>query len=282
MEICYQTNRRRITQVKVAVITGSTRGIGYALAEALLERGCRVVVSGRHEDSVLSTVERLTMQFGRSEVQGLACDVRDEASLQALWDHSVDCFEKVDIWVNNAGVSNHPEKVWEIASDEIRSVVDTNILGSVLGTKIAVGAMLQQGHGAIYLMEGMGSDGRMHDGLALYGMTKYALDYFFQAISEELEDTAVIIGAIRPGMVVTDLITEPYRGRPEDWARVKPIFNIIADPVGPVCEWMAEAILRNDQNGKTLSRLSRSAMFLRFLKAPFTKRDLFKDVDLSL
>lgn len=267
--------------MKVVVITGSTRGIGYALAEALLAQACRVVVCSRQEGSVHQAVESLSKQFGASDVHGLACDVRDEGSLQTLWDQSIQRFEKVDIWVNNAGVSNHPEKVWKIATDEIESIVDTNMLGCVLGTKVAVRGMLEQGSGAIYLMEGMGSDGRTHDGLTLYGMTKYALDYFFKALAEELKDTPIIAGAIRPGMVVTDLITEPYRGKPEEWERVKSIFNIIADPVDVVSEWMADAILNNRQNGKVLNRISNLEMTLRFLKAPFTKRDLFADVDLS-
>jgi NAD(P)-dependent dehydrogenase (short-subunit alcohol dehydrogenase family) len=267
--------------LKVIVITGSTRGIGFGLADALLKRECKVIVSGRTEESVRNALQRLTHDAGQSRLSGQVCDVRSEESLQALWDHAVDRYDRVDIWVNNAGVSNHPEKVWKIPTQEIEAVVDTNMSGTILGTKIAVRAMLEQGHGAVYLMEGMGSDGRHHDGLTLYGMTKYALDYFFKALAEELRDTPVITGAIRPGMVVTDLITEPYRGKPDEWARVKPIFNIIADPIGPVSDWMAEAILENDENGKVLNRVSRLAMMMRFVKAPFTRRDLFEDIDIS-
>jgi NAD(P)-dependent dehydrogenase (short-subunit alcohol dehydrogenase family) len=267
--------------VNVVVITGSTRGIGFGLAKALLEQGCQVVISGRHYDTVQEAIDQLTTAAGRSTVSGFACDVRHQAQLQALWDHAVHRFGQVDIWVNNAGISNHPEKVWNIASDEIETILDTNLLGSMLATKVAIHGMLAQGHGAIYIMQGMGSDGSMHAGLTPYGMTKYALDYFFKALVEELKDTSIIAGAIRPGMVVTDLITEPYRGRPEDWARVKPIFNIIADPLEPVSKWMAQAILENRQSGKLLNRVSRLAMIVRFLKAPFTKRDLFAEFDLS-
>lgn len=267
--------------MKVVVITGSTRGIGLGLAGALLERGCRVVVSGRTDTAVQAAVEELSNAHSESGVSGRACDVRSEPSLQDLWKYAVDQFGQVDIWVNNAGVSNHPEQVWNIATKEIETIIDTNILGAILGTRIAVRGMLEQRHGAVYMMEGMGSDGRMHSGLTLYGMTKYALDYFFKALTKELEGTPVIAGAIRPGMVVTDLITGPYRGRPDEWNRVKPIFNIIADPVEPVSEWMAEAILENDKNGKLLNRVSSLAMWLRFLKAPFTRRDLFADIDLT-
>lgn len=267
--------------MKVVVITGSTRGIGFGLAGALLKRQCKVVVSGRAEPSVGDAIRELSASSDPAAVSGTTCDVRSEESLQALWEHAQDEFGRVDIWVNNAGISNHPEKIWEIETPEIEAVIDTNILGTVLGTKVAVTNMLDQGHGAVYLMEGMGSDGRMHSGLSMYGMSKYALDYFVKALAKELEETAIIAGAIRPGMVVTDLITEPYRGKPDEWERVKPIFNIIADPVETVSDWMADAILENHQNGKVLNRVSSLEMTLRFLKAPFTNRDLFKNIDLS-
>jgi NAD(P)-dependent dehydrogenase (short-subunit alcohol dehydrogenase family) len=267
--------------LKVVLITGSTRGIGFGLARSLIERNCRVVVSGRKGDSVQAAVEKLTADSRNAHVSGHVCDVRSEESLQGLWNHAVTQFGRIDIWVNNAGISNQPAKVWMIDSSEIAAVVDTNILGSILGTKVAIRRMLEQGHGAVYLMEGMGSDGRSHSGLTIYGMTKYALDYFFRSLSKELEDTALIAGAIRPGMVVTDLIIEPYRGKPDEWARVKPIFNIIADPLDTVSEWMAEAVLANDQNGQILSRLSSFNIALRFLKAPFTRRDLFSDIEID-
>lgn len=267
--------------MKVIVITGSTRGIGYGLAEALIERGCAVVVSSRGNETVKEAVRMLSAQDQPGEAFGQACDVRSGESLQALWDQTTANYGQVDIWINNAGVTCPPREVWKVASQEIQSIIDTNILGSILGTKIAVHGMLEQGHGAIYLMEGMGSGGRTHAGLTLYGMTKYALDYFFKGIAEELDGTNILAGAIRPGMVVTDLITRPYHGKPEEWARVKPIFNIIADPVDQVTDWMADAILENNQNGKTLNRISRLAMTLRFLKAPFVKRELFADVDLT-
>ncbi len=267
--------------MKVVVITGSTRGIGFGLAKALLERGCQVVVSGRQDDSVRAAVDQLSAVAGPSPVTGYACDVRRQAALQALWEHASQQFGQVDTWVNNAGISNRPEQVWKIAAEEIETILDTNLLGSMLATKVAIHGMLEQRHGAIYIMEGMGSDGRMHSGLTPYGMTKYALDYYFKALVEELNDTPIIVGAIRPGMVVTDLITEPYRGKPEEWARVKPIFNIIADPLEPVSNWMAQAILENRQHGKVLNRVSRIAMMARFLKAPFTQRDLFAEIDLS-
>jgi short-subunit dehydrogenase len=74
-------------------------------------------------------------------------------------------------------------------------------LGVIYGSRIATAGMLAQGHGSIYNMEGMGSDGRKHSGLALYGTTKYAIAYFTDCLAQELKDTPLVVGALRPGMV---------------------------------------------------------------------------------
>lgn len=267
--------------MSVVVITGSTRGIGFALANSLLMRGASVVIGGRDRTSTESAAAKLSHKHSPASVLGWASDVRKYEELQSLWDAAVERFGRIDIWINNAGVTNQPEEFVNLETSEIEQVVDTNLLGAVLGTRLAARRMLDQGSGAIYVMEGMGSDGRTHNGLSLYGTTKYALDYFVKAIAAELDGAPVIVGAIRPGMVATDLIIEPYRGEPEEWERVKPIFNIIADPVDQVADWMAGAILENDRNGRVLTRISRLALMLRFLKAPFSKRDLFEDVNLG-
>jgi hypothetical protein len=93
----------------------------------------------------------------------------------------------------------------------------------------------------------------------------------------EAKDTPVIIGALRPGMVVTDMITDRYEGRPEEWERAKKIFNVIADKVENVTPWLAEKILANQKNGAILAYSSSWKLFWRFLSQPFSKRDLFSD-----
>ena len=84
----------------------------------------------------------------------------------------------------------------------------------IYGSQVAIRGMLTQGFGAIYNMEGMGSDGRTHDGLALYGTTKYALKYFTDALVLETKETPLIVGALRPGMVITEMVTDQYAGQP--------------------------------------------------------------------
>jgi NAD(P)-dependent dehydrogenase (short-subunit alcohol dehydrogenase family) len=260
---------------KHIVITGSTRGIGHGLAESFLSHGCSVTISGRGAEAVDKTVADLKSRYEAELVYGQACDVTIPEQVQVLWDQSVEQFGKVDIWVNNAGTSGERGLVWELPANEAHIPITTNILGTLYGDQVAMKGMLAQGFGAIYNMEGMGSDGRKHIGLTLYGTSKYAVHYLTEGLALEAKDTPVIIGALRPGMVITDMITDRYEGRPEEWERAKKIFNIIADKVENVTPWLANKILTNQKNGTILAYSSTWKLFWRFLSQPFSKCDLF-------
>ena len=262
---------------KHVVITGSTRGIGYGLAEAFLRLGCSVTVSGRGEEAVKKAVAGLKSRHEAKYVFGLPCNVTIPEKVQVLWDRSLEQFGKVDIWVNNAGTSGEQGLVWELLSSEAQAPIVTNILGTVYGAQVAMRGMLAQGFGAIYNMEGMGSDGRKHAGLSMYGTSKYAIHYFTESLALEAKDTPLIIGALRPGMVITDMIVGRYKSRPAEWERAKKIFNIIADRVENVTPWLARQIIANQKNGAVIAYSSSWKLLWRFLSSPFARRDLFTD-----
>ena len=204
---------------KHIVITGSTRGIGYGLAEAFLRFGCAVTISGRSGESTASAVKQLSAKFDTGRVYGVACDVAVSAQVESLWEKASSHFGKVDIWINNAGHSGEMEMAWKHPAEEVHSVIATNILGTIYGSQVAMRGMQTQGHGAIYNMEGMGSDGRKHAGLTYYGTTKYAVHYFTESLAMEAKDTPIITGGLRPGMVATDMIRDRYKDRPDEWER---------------------------------------------------------------
>lgn len=261
--------------IKSIVITGSTRGIGYGLAESFLARDCAVMVSGRNREGVDNAINELRSRFPEDRVFGHPCDVRDPEQLQALWNEAMSRFGKIDIWINNAGLSGPQMMTWELAPEQVEEVVDTNILGVIFGSQIAVRGMLDQGYGSLYNMEGMGGDGRMHEGLIPYGMTKYGVNYFTRGLVKETKGRSLIIGSIRPGMVITSFITDQYEDRPEEYEKVKRIFNIIANRVEDVTPWLADKILENEKSGRYISYMSRGKLLFRFLSAPFSKRDIF-------
>jgi NAD(P)-dependent dehydrogenase (short-subunit alcohol dehydrogenase family) len=262
--------------MKTIVITGSTRGIGYGLADSFLALGCTVVISGRTQVAVDRAVAELSARHNAHRISGQPCDVTDFEQVQALWDVSKAFHDRIDIWINNAGIS-HPQAVfWEHPPERIDAVISTNLIGTMYGCKVALQGMLDQGSGAMYNLEGLGSDGRRVEGLALYSTTKYGLRYLNQALADEVDGTGVIVGALAPGMVVTDLLTDQYEDRPDDWEEAKRIFNVIADRVETVVPWLAERVLANEENGARIAWLTRSKIMGRFLSARFRKRDLFE------
>jgi len=259
--------------MKIVVITGSTRGIGLALAQAFLERGCSVVVSGRKQADVDAVVASLAESFEASRVAGKACDVTQPQQLQGLWDAAVERFERVDVWINNAGIAHGQAMLWEHDMDLFGRIAATNLAGAMSGCSVAIRGMLTQGGGAVYNMEGLGSDGRTVDGMIPYGATKRALRYIDDAIVKELAGTPVIAGSILPGMVVTDLLLAGLEGPPEKVAQAKKIFTILADRTETVTPWIADRVLANTRNGARISWLTNTKAAWRFMSAPFSKRD---------
>lgn len=263
--------------MKTVVITGSTRGIGLGLAEAFLANGCRVMISGRSQETVDREVVRLAAKFGGERVAGQACDVTDDGQVEALWQAAIRAYGSVDIWINNAGIGQILTPFWELDPALMKTIVETNLLGTMYGSRVALRGMLQQGYGALYNMEGLGSrGGRIQPGLTLYGTTKAGMAYLDTALVKELEGKPVIVGSLSPGMVVTDMLLNQQTGSPEDWARAKRAFNILADHVETVTPWLAEQILENQQHGKRIAWLTGLKVMGRFLTAPFTKRNVIK------
>lgn len=266
---------------RVVVITGSTRGIGRGLAHELLARGAAVVVSGRSGPSVEAMVAELGVEHDPARVHGAACDVVDPAAVQALWDAAVTRFGRVDIWINNAGVSAPRVPMWEIDPADIATVVDTNLVGLLQGCHVALAGMVRQGSGYLYNLEGFGSTGQTVSGMATYGATKKAVAYLTSSLRKDLKGTPsagqVKVGSISPGIVITDLLRGDYEDDPEGWEKAKRIFNILGDHVETVTPFLADQVLANDRDGKRIAWLTGPKVAGRFATAKFRSRDLFAD-----
>lgn len=264
--------------MKTIVITGSTRGIGFGLAKEFLNQGCQVVICGKNETTLETAYQTLIQQFSREKILGVTCDVSDFEAVQNLWNQTVNRFQKVDIWINNAGVNLPRLAVWEQKPEAIKEIVDTNLIGSIYGVKVAISEMKKQGFGAVYLMEGSGSDGMKIKYLTLYGTTKYAIRFLKDSLVQETENMNIIVGAISPGIVVTDLLTGQYNETKEQqelWEKAKKTLNILADQVETVTPYLVEKILSNNKTGVRIAWLTIPKAIQRFLCSPFNKRNLF-------
>lgn len=263
--------------MKSVVITGSTRGIGYGMAEAFLAKSCRVFINGRSQETVDRACKTLSDQFGSDLVSGLAAEVSEAEEVEHLWEAAKEALGEVDIWINNAGVGHDTLPFWELPAAEARKVIAVDVLGTIYGSQMAMRGMIEQGQGQIYNMEGFGSSGNIRSGMSIYGTSKAAVRYLTEAMAAETKESKVLIGSLSPGMVMTDLVLERFKDDPQALEKNKRIFNIIGDRVENVAPWLVERILSNEKHGVRINYLSRAKMFGRFLAAPFSKRDLFSE-----
>lgn len=259
------------------VITGNTRGIGYALAEAFLARACRVVVNGRSQASVDAACASLSKTYGSDALAGCAGSVADLNAVEAVWETAVRRFKQIDIWINNAGLGHDMLPIWEIPPERVQAILDTNVRGVANGCRVAMQGMLQQGEGQIYNMEGFGSGGDTRDGLGIYGASKAAISYLTRVLISEARDTPVVVGSLRPGMVTTDMLLDPLRHDPAVRLRSTRIFNILADRPETVAPWLADQVLSNTRHGAKIQWLTRTKIMWRFLSAPFSRRNVLDD-----
>ncbi len=186
---------------KTIVITGSTRGIGFGLANQFLERGCNVVLNGTSPEGTLKALEALQRFAGH--VAGVSADIRTREGISNLCEEAIVRFGRVDIWINNAGVATEMRNVWELDNAVISHVLGVNINGVINGTIIPFLQMQKQGGGKIFNMEGLGSDGYMLDGMTMYGTTKRAISYFTRSFAQEARKTSVQIGTLSPGILIS-------------------------------------------------------------------------------
>ena len=252
------------------VVTGSSRGLGAALAEEFLRRGHEVSVSSRNPESVSRKVSELELVYGADRLVGSSCDVVDAAQVRSLWDLTVDRFGGVDMWINNAGLGSNNRKLVDSEIDQYRDTIETNLIGTLNGCRIALEGM-KKGGGVIGLMEGMGSDGTTRQKMAAYGASKRAIRYLIRALAKECEGTSTSIVGLSPGMVTTDLLVGDFPMRnPDEREQLIRIFSILADEAKTVAPFLVSRLLKPLRNGSRIAWLTRRKIMLRFLVAPFT------------
>ncbi len=196
---------------KVWLITGSSRGLGRALANAVLEAGDKLVATARDPGQLADLVER----FG-SQVLALPLDVTDEAAAGAAVKAAVDRFGRLDVVVNNAGYGN-VAPIEDTSLAEFRAQIETNLFGTIIMTKAAIPVMRGQGAGHIIQFSSVG--GRIGPvGRAPYAAAKWGVEGFSEVLAKEVGPLGIKVSVIEPGGFRTDFAgssTTIYEGRPE-------------------------------------------------------------------
>lgn len=254
------------------MITGSTRGIGLSMATEFLLAGCNVTLSGRSEK--LSDAACSTLSSFEGKYMYVPCNVQEKSSLQNLWETSSSQWGGIDIWINNAGQNAPHMFSWETGEIYTENTVKTNITGMIYGSQVSAAGMIKQGHGAIYSMEGLGSNNMIQPKTILYGTTKCALTYFMKGLAKELEGTGVIVGRLSPGMMLTDFITKTPDGVQSEVVfdeKFKKLFNILGDKPETVAKFFIPRIISNTKNNAQIIWLTNKKATWRFMTAGLRK-----------
>ena len=255
---------------KNVVITGSTQGIGRALAAELAKRGHSVVVSGRKQETVDATVSDLS---AAGRVVGHATDVTDPVAVQGLWDKAVAELGSVDLWINNAGVAHTTAAIVDTDVDDVRTMVTTNMLGTIYGSQVAVRGMTAQPDGGqVFNILGGGSDGKIRPNMGVYSATKRGLDLFTEALVKETKDSNVRVGQVRPGLLITDGWLREARRAPQQVSSQRRILNILLDDVDDVAPYLVDQMLASTKTGDAIAWLSTGRLTKRFMTPGFAKK----------
>lgn len=266
--------------MKTVVITGSGRGLGLEMARCFARKGMNIVLNDLNAERLEKARQEIAAIPGGSKVYACAGNVAVCEELEHLAKYAAEQCGSIDIWINNAGVNQPMKPVWELTEREIAMLVDVDLKGAVLGSKVAMEIMAAQGHGAIYNLEGYGSNDAMMLGLNMYGTTKRAVTHFTQALAQESEEkqTGVLVGRLSPGIMITDFTVKALGDQeaidlPE---KTKKVYNILGDRPDVVAAFLSEKVLTNTRNNAHIQWLTNGKAAWRFMTAAFNKRDFFQ------
>ncbi len=186
---------------KVAIVTGGTRGIGRAIAEALMKHGVDVCISARSRkeiDQTLSELESLNM----AKVIGVVSDVRSHSQIKSMFEVTGRELGGVDILINNAGIGIFGP-VEEMSPEDFRAVLETNLFGVFYCCHEAIPLMKKRGGGYIINISSL-AGANPHPEMAAYNASKFALNGFSEALMQEVRHSGIKVSYIMPGSVNTE------------------------------------------------------------------------------
>jgi len=185
---------------KVAIVTGSTDGIGYAIARRLGKEGAKVVVSSRKEKNVLKAVDSLRKEG--IVVEGTVCNVGVDADRQKLVKMTLEKFGKIDMLISNAGINPHYGSLLDVSDEIWDKLFSVNVKAGFSLSKLVVPHMEKNGGSIVYVSSVAGYNSTA--GIAAYGITKTALLGLTKAMAQACAEKNIRVNCIAPGLIKTD------------------------------------------------------------------------------
>jgi 3-oxoacyl-[acyl-carrier protein] reductase len=207
---------------KVAIVTGGSKGIGFAIAEKLLKKKAKVFICGRDKFQLKRSLEILS---GFGEVDGEICDIRSDEQIEGMFLECLRIFGGVDVLINNAGVAVMGKTVEETTLSEFKFVLETNLFGVFYACKRAIPLIRERGEGHIINISSLAGQ-NAHPRMSSYNASKFALNGFTEAMMQEVRKDNIKVSLVCPGSVNTTFANEEvtdekaWQLSPEDVAEV--------------------------------------------------------------
>ncbi len=191
---------------KVAIITGSSRGIGFAIAESFVREGAKVMVCGSRQESADRAVAKIAERYPDADVAGIGFNINDSEEIRHMVDVVVDRWGRIDVLVNNAGVTS-TKSIFEMSDDDFTSILDINLVGPFKIIREVARVMKDNGGGSIVNTSSMVGTygGKMQ---TAYSSSKFGINGLTKSCAKELGQYGIRVNAVAPGAVATDMAKE--------------------------------------------------------------------------
>lgn len=217
---------KSLLEGKVAVVTGGTRGIGYAIVKKYLEAGATVVLCGSKESTAKAALEKLKSEMPGAEADAIWPDLTDSKAVAEAFAGIRDRLGSLDILANNAGISQSTP-LYDYTAEEIEKILDLNVKAVFICSQAAARIMKEQGGGVIVNTSSVVSLYGQASGCG-YPASKFAVNGMTKSLARELAKDRIRVNAVAPGIIRTDMVTN----LPE--TMIQPIINRI--PLGRMGE----------------------------------------------
>ena len=261
---------------EIAIITGSTSGIGKTLAKLFLREGAKVAICSRTQEKVNQTLDELREKYG-DRVIGMACDVSDPVAVQSLVNNTIEAFGGVRILVANAGfnISYGPFDCLSLnrANKEAKLIIGTNLIGLINSISAVLPHMKKQGYGRIVTLAGGGAD-RPLEHMTIYSASKGGVLAFSKCLALEFEQNPedIKLNIFFPGMIYTNLmrntcVVEEWKDEEEFREEVDLMMQYVATDVEESCREVIPYVLTScKSNGKSFRGFSLFKLIRGFRK----------------
>jgi NAD(P)-dependent dehydrogenase (short-subunit alcohol dehydrogenase family) len=221
---------------RVAIVTGASRGIGLAVAQALVDRGDRVCITGRTAETLAGAAESL----GEGRAIFVAGKAHDAAHQEEAVGRTLDAFGRVDYLVNNVGTNPVFGSIIDLDADVVRKILDINLVSAFEWTQRVYRAWMERNGGSVVNISSVAAL-RPAPGLGAYGVSKAALVYLTQQLAFELAPS-IRVNAVAPAVVKTRFAQALYEGREEEVVRSYPAgrLGLPEDVAGTVAFLLSE------------------------------------------